>query len=292
MTGDALCSQLDEAVRSLKESGYRFMIGISWLFRQLAERTLHAGQASHALELTFFSGYGSVVVFPKAPAPEKKEALLHAGTLKEYLSALENLDKPLASQKYDELFPESLDQTYHPQRKRDSMFQWQSSVLLLLDEWGMSLDEKLLPSSNFEQIAKLHTYGELRDWCARLYTVSFEMLSDRKKVRYRDEIERSIRFIRLHYQKPLRVQDVACDVNLSENYFSYLFAKNTGKTFVHFLQETRIEKAKELLRIGEDYWFTVGEEVGFENPKYFSRIFKKYTNLTPAQYKNSKCLQL
>lgn len=101
------------------------------------------------------------------------------------------------------------------------------------------------------------------------------------------EIRKAIEYVRTNYFETIRIQDVARLVNLSENYFSYLFTKETGTSFIHFLQETRVQRAKELLREGV-YWVDAGEQVGFETPKYFSKIFKKFTGFTPAQYTMSQ----
>jgi two-component system response regulator YesN len=77
-------------------------------------------------------------------------------------------------------------------------------------------------------------------------------------------------------------------VHLSENYFSNVFTKETGKTFSQFLQEIRVEQAKRLLKEEEHYWTLIGEKVGFENPKYFTKVFKKYTGVTPKQYAKTR----
>ena len=99
------------------------------------------------------------------------------------------------------------------------------------------------------------------------------------------EIEQALRYMKENYRKPLKLHEIAASVNLSENYFSYLFSKSTGQSFVNFLHELRVNKAKELLREGSTPWYEVGEKVGFDNPKYFSKIFKKHYGVSPLEYK-------
>jgi two-component system response regulator YesN len=143
-------------------------------------------------------------------------------------------------------------------------------------------------SSAYDQLNRLETYPELREWCLRLHTVARELWDDVSLRSRRSDIEQAIRYIKEKYNQPLRLQDIAAKVNLSENYFSYLFSKNTGQTFVHYLQQLRVQKAKELMRESSLPWFEIGERVGFDNPKYFSKIFKRITRLTPAQYQRNK----
>lgn len=134
--------------------------------------------------------------------------------------------------------------------------------------------------SPFAQAGAIDTYEELRAWCKRFHRTVRQMLHSR----YRVEIHQAIAYTQAHYMKPLRVKEVAAAVNLSESYFSYLFSSETGKTFVQMLQEIRVEQSKRLLCQPGVFWVDVTEQVGFESPKYFSKIFKKHTGVTPAQY--------
>lgn len=101
---------------------------------------------------------------------------------------------------------------------------------------------------------------------------------------YRTEVRQAIAYVQRHYASALRVQDIAESVGLSENYFSNIFSNETGRTFSQFLQQFRVERAKELLEEGGTKWYEVSGRVGFDDPKYFTKVFKRYTDLTPVQY--------
>jgi two-component system, response regulator YesN len=208
--------------------------------------------------------------------------------LKDYQASLEsgNLEKLEAT--FTKLFPHEFDEAISPQVVRDSVYQWLSSNILLLREWGGYLEGMFQGQSPFEQIQQIETYHQLRDWCYRFHLVIQDMLQTLKATKSRSEIQHAIDYIKLHFHEPLRVQDIARIVNLSENYFSNLFTKETGKNFTQFLQETRIEKAKELLRTREKDWTEVGIQIGFDEPKYFSKIFKRLVGKTPVQFQNGK----
>ncbi|XID90547.1 response regulator [Paenibacillaceae bacterium WGS1546] len=100
----------------------------------------------------------------------------------------------------------------------------------------------------------------------------------------RPEVRQAMLYVQRHYAETLRIQDVAAAVGLSENYFSYLFSSETGNTFSQYVQEYRIGRAKELLADGRTKWYEVSGQVGFDDPKYFTKVFKRYTDLTPTQY--------
>lgn len=74
-------------------------------------------------------------------------------------------------------------------------------------------------------------------------------------------------------------------LNINSSYFSLLFKKSFGVNFVDYLTELRINAAKELLK---DPFLTMAEVagmVGYENPNYFTRVFKKNTGTTPTEFR-------
>jgi two-component system, response regulator YesN len=208
--------------------------------------------------------------------------------LKDYQASLESGNFDKLEDAFTTLFPHEIDEAISPQVVRDSVYQWLSTNIILLREWGGYLEGMFQGQSPFEQIQQIETYHQLRDWCYRFHLLIQDMLQTLKATKSRSEIQHAIDYIKLHFHEPLRVQDIARIVNLSENYFSNLFTKETGKNFTQFLQETRIEKAKELLRTREKDWTEVGIQIGFDEPKYFSKIFKRLVGKTPVQFQNGK----
>lgn len=188
---------------------------------------------------------------------------------------------------FHELFPNRIEEVYPQKLVREEIYHWVSSVSLFVKERGGMLSSALGEESPFDQIHKMHTYPDIKNWCLRLNTVVLTMLGNLKNT-HRHEIVKAIQYTKNHYMKAIRVKELADMVYLSENYFSYIFTKETGKTFSQFLLEIRIEKAKELLQLYNYSWIEIGEKVGFENPKYFTKVFKKGTGVTPKKYAESR----
>lgn len=74
---------------------------------------------------------------------------------------------------------------------------------------------------------------------------------------------------------------------LSRNYFCYLFKKETGQNLWAYLTDNRLAKAKELLRTTQDKTYAIAYQVGYDNPSYFSKLFKKGTGMTPNEYRKA-----
>ncbi|WP_318615621.1 response regulator [Sporosarcina sp. YIM B06819] len=94
-------------------------------------------------------------------------------------------------------------------------------------------------------------------------------------------------YIEAHYAQGMTLEEVAAFVNLSPNYFSNLFKEEFGETFIEFSTKTRMEHAKELIEKNSHSLKEISFMVGYKDPNYFSRVFKKYFHSSPRQYKDS-----
>lgn len=98
-------------------------------------------------------------------------------------------------------------------------------------------------------------------------------------------IMKALEYIADHYTENLTLKSVADTVHVSKSYFSLLFKKKTGRNFVDYLIELRIREAKRLLAESDERIYSVAEASGFNDGRYFSKLFKKMTGLTPMEYR-------
>ena len=80
---------------------------------------------------------------------------------------------------------------------------------------------------------------------------------------------------------------LAKNIFITPGYLSLLFKQETGVNFLEYLHKYRIQKAKEYFHNKLLKNYEVSRMVGYTNEKYFSQMFKRYTGLTPTQYKES-----
>ncbi|WP_243662882.1 response regulator [Hydrogenispora ethanolica] len=88
-------------------------------------------------------------------------------------------------------------------------------------------------------------------------------------------------------QKNLSLNQIAKEVHVSHTYICTLFKKYMRVNLSEYLMQTRVEKAKELIRNTDLKTYEVAEKVGYSNAQYFSVLFKKYTGYTPTEFRNS-----
>ncbi len=107
----------------------------------------------------------------------------------------------------------------------------------------------------------------------------------------REDVLSNSRFIQMmsyinsHYEQGLTLNELAKKLNLSANYLSQAFKKETGKTFMKYITELRIDKAKEMLDSGEYSVSQIASKLGFDDYFYFLKTFKRVVGLTPKQYR-------
>lgn len=98
-------------------------------------------------------------------------------------------------------------------------------------------------------------------------------------------VDRIKKYIESHYSTDLKASEVANWLQITPNYFSIVFNQYFGKGFAEYLNEVRIEHAKDFLSGTHDRVFEIADKVGYKDYKYFCSIFKSHTGVTPTQYR-------
>ncbi len=140
-----------------------------------------------------------------------------------------------------------------------------------------SMDSVIDSLSSFEDCCKFYK-SILRE--------AIDLRNKNSQRRYAGLIEKAKEYMLHNYaMSDLTLDQVASAVNLSPNYFSSLFNQETGMTFIEYLTDIRMEKAKDYLRCTNKKITEIGYLVGYLDSHYFSYIFKKTQNCTPSEYR-------
>jgi len=123
----------------------------------------------------------------------------------------------------------------------------------------------------------------------RIITAVVERREVSGESRYSEMILKSKRYIDENFSKPgLSLHTVASFANVSPNHFSTVFAQESGESFIEYLTCVRIDRAKHLLLSTQMKSADIAYEVGFNDPHYFSFIFKKNVGMTPRDFRADK----
>lgn len=106
-------------------------------------------------------------------------------------------------------------------------------------------------------------------------------------IRYSHVISRAEKYVAENFCDPnISLISVAKYVGLSSAHFSTVFSQTLGRSFINYLTAMRIERAKELLTTTSMKLSTIAMEIGYNEPNYFSHVFRKLEGITPKEYRN------
>ena len=106
-------------------------------------------------------------------------------------------------------------------------------------------------------------------------------------VNYSLPVRLACEYIEKNFQENINLNKISNYVSLSKNYFCNIFKKETGITIWDYLIRIRMEEAKRMLLETEQKTYEISENVGYDDPSYFGRLFKKYTGFTPIEFRDS-----
>ena len=101
-------------------------------------------------------------------------------------------------------------------------------------------------------------------------------------------IENIKNYIETNLEYDMKISRVAKIFHYNEEYLGRLFKKETHMSFSDYVSKQRIERAKRLLIETNDSVVSIAVKVGFNNVTYFNRVFKKYLNMTPLEFRKGK----
>lgn len=149
------------------------------------------------------------------------------------------------------------------------------------------LEEILGPRQEWlELLTRDAPVEDLRTWLLAVCLRMSGSMDQRRVTTAKRLVEEAERFIREHYQESgLSLEKLCGHLHISQSYFSTIFKQETGRNYVQYLTEVRMEHAVELLRATDDKTYLIAEQVGYDEPNYFSYVFKKRFGVTPSQFR-------
>lgn len=124
-------------------------------------------------------------------------------------------------------------------------------------------------------------------WTALNQTIdrAVSMLGEELQFQLTRPVRSAKEYIMAHFREPITLDALAAHVGLSANYFSAIFKKETGLSFVDYLTAVRMEEATRLLRTTSAGIGEIANQVGYQETRHFNRSFKKSTGMKPSEYR-------
>ena len=239
----------------------RTFIGAGGLFRGLKEADFAAAQP-------FVTGRPGIYAYRYAgPAIiEILERLRAADSKTKFLETVDALEGLIDS---GEIFPDALQSVVH---------QCTDCMLRL----GIEVDH-----DDLREVPIASVYRSANEWIAEIRNSFYEEKGIRLGNKIVDEV---LEDIRQRYPEKLTLSDYSKKYFFNASYLSQLFKKHTRKSFVEYLVEYRMERAKEWMLTSDWSMSEIAYRVGYDDYFHFSKLFKKYNGVTPTDYRqNLRC---
>ncbi|MDP4092885.1 MAG: response regulator [Bacillota bacterium] len=155
----------------------------------------------------------------------------------------------------------------------------------LVQDYGIEDDNLNIRQNYLGEFLEIGDINKLKSWCkTRIEQISSGIKNDREK-KLNHLILKAKEYIDENFNKDITLEDVSREVCISPHYFSKLFKSETNQNFIDYLTSIRMGKAKKYLEDGEYSVKEICYQVGYCDPNYFSRIFKKIVGVTPTEFK-------
>lgn len=287
-----ICDEIISCVNKSLETS--LSIGIGRYVNKLAQLNLSYKDSMSALQFKFYTGQNSILdiddincitdVEQVGGIPESLDTHSVENELSNYIK-LGN--KELALQILDDVFDNILGFNNVAISYVQSLC---VELIFIISGSSSQLDDNItdLAGSRTETINRIYsmsTIYELKEYLQNLIIKVTEHFSSKYIQKNTNIINKVKDIIQRHYPEDINVSRIAGEVYMSPNYIGLIFKQETGKSITEYITQTRMEAAKELLKNSSSKILEIAELVGYDNPQYFSTIFKKYYGVHPNQFR-------
>lgn len=164
-------------------------------------------------------------------------------------------------------------------------------IVILTRTVSREVNLKENTSANYlEELQAVHTIGEIRTYVKHQLEKIIREVNAVKLDRTGSLIEKVCEYIKQNYMKEITLDEMAAMTGFSSYYFSKIFKQYQNINFIDYLTSVRIEKAKEFLKDPTANIKEISNMVGYSDPNYFTRVFKRTEGITPTEYRDKKVL--
>ncbi len=121
--------------------------------------------------------------------------------------------------------------------------------------------------------------------CLTYYSTRKHILMEYEDGLSKYKLKQAIEYINEHFSENVSLAEISAELAMSQYYFCRLFKQSTGMTPHAYLIQQRVERSKQLLKQTEWTINNIAIECGFANPSHFAKCFRRYTGISPKQFR-------
>ena len=273
---------LDKARQAAAKTRYKLTVGVGDIKRQTVD-----------ICQSFAEALAQIQNLTGGDKPELNQTLEHTELLKVDRSAVENYLRGGMKDKFDEFFDDYIRPLGGTTLKSNLIKNYifvdvMLAITKLVNDLGGEIDKVIPELTSIEiTMSNIRTMEQLREQVYKILSSALIYRDCQRVGQYKNLIRQAQEYIQIHYtDAKLSLHILAAQANLSASHFSVVFSQESGKNFKEYLTQVRLKKAKELLRMTSLRSADIAYQVGYNDPHYFSSVFKKHTGLSPIEFRS------
>lgn len=283
-TVTSFCSKVNTALKTYFELTAVF--GVSSIAPDITEVTRLMQEASIALDYYYYESSAPVVFYHGQQYHKSNAKIFNINFLKKDLSSsIQQNDSERLSDIFGqiiELFTQCSPSKEHAASACINIYTYLYSFF---DTEANSYQDIFPYTINIaEYLNQFTSLADVLEWLQSFRDKLCKLLDDRRENRSDKLVEQAKRYIGEHYTEKLTLAEIADVLNISAGHLSITFKKFTGVTLSDYIADVKIEHAKDLIDTHQYLMYQISDMLGFDNPYYFSKVFKKVTGISPRDH--------
>ncbi|MGI2296515.1 helix-turn-helix domain-containing protein [Paenibacillus sp. GXUN7292] len=245
-------------------------------------------QSIKALQYKLLFGAAAVISIDDISTSQNQDYYKIIKKAERVTEALKQANSEQVNQEVIEMFSDALGSNLSPDLIRQLAYELIMKALQMVSSIGIDPEDTIASLGNLHQrISTCDNWYEIEQIVHSVLNGILDKIVEKRNSRGKNKsVESIIQYIQEHYQESdLSLDQLADQFQLTPPYISKLFKEHTERNFIDYLIEIRIAASQELLKDKNKKVNEVSEMVGYTNTRSFLRAFKKYTGLTPTEYR-------
>ncbi|SHH78719.1 response regulator [Clostridium grantii] len=271
-----------------KFSKYKATIGVGTFVTDISSLNLSYNSAMSALNYRILLGDNRIIFIEDIEAKKDEEIVQDDTKVKDLVTAIKFETEKEINNHIESIFDKFINSNVTIKDYEIFFLDIVTSILKTAKESNVDIDTIFGKNSNlFIQLQNLKNVNQIKAWLKDICFKIKDSIVKEREEGYKLLVIKSLDYIDNNYHnKDVSINKVCQYLHISSAYFSYIFKKETNLTFVNYLTNKRMEKAKELLKSTDLKSYEIAEKVGYAESNYFSYSFKKLYGKSPTGYRN------
>lgn len=269
--------------------GITVTVGSSRIYNEITDIRKAYAEALRALDYKLTVGKDCIINIDDIVSISGRNGVYPSEEETRLLDSL-NDDEDRVRAAIEDFFSNLQNQNYSKERLRAIIMQLFAVTARKFMDMGIDMyylyDKKLVDT--YTVLERYDTLDEIQNWMTNIVVGGVQQLQQERKNNVKSVIKKAQDYIMQNYPNPdISLNSIAKYVYLNPTYFSKLYKKETGESYIEFITNVRMEEAKRLIRESNAKIADIGCAVGYQNAQYFCTLFKKMTGVSPAEYREN-----